>query len=404
MSDPQRAPGYLPEDDLDFDEFALEFDEFALEGDEDADLDLFDVGAETPPPVVEAEPDVEALMVAPAPVLVEPEAPQAPPEQEALASAPDSEAIQAFMLAPRELELTEADWLAYAELFGMEAATLARAVDNLPPLAAPEPEVVARPEIAEEARKQLEARRLEHGAESPLILRFTRSERLLHWAIAGPFLVCYLSALVLWLFYTDQRPPLRALVSWIHRISGVLMIALPALVAMTHWREYRVHLENIKEAWIWTRRDIKWLFLMGPATFDKKIELPDQDKFNAAEKINFMNVMVTYPLYIVTGVLIWLPGVAFWPWAVHVLMAAMATPLLGGHIFMAVCNPETRVGLSGMITGLVDRHWAKHHYRDWYRRKFEAPSAPAVTGGEKQGPSPKRRQVARSGAAQRSRR
>jgi hypothetical protein len=37
---------------------------------------------------------------------------------------------------------------------------------------------------------------------------------------------------------------------------------------------------------------------------------------------------------------------------------------------MATVNPDTRVGLSGMITGYVDRHWAQHHYRHWYNEHF----------------------------------
>ena len=76
-----------------------------------------------------------------------------------------------------------------------------------------------------------------------------------------------------------------------------------------------------------------------------------------------MVLTATYPLYIVTGLLIWLPGVAFLSWMIHLIMAAMATPLILGHIFMATVNPDTRVGLSGMISGFVDRHWAEHHYR-----------------------------------------
>jgi hypothetical protein len=42
-----------------------------------------------------------------------------------------------------------------------------------------------------------------------------------------------------------------------------------------------------------------------------------------------------------------------------------------GHIFMATLNPGTRVGLQGMISGFVDRQWAKHHYRRWYREHYE---------------------------------
>ena len=29
-----------------------------------------------------------------------------------------------------------------------------------------------------------------------------------------------------------------------------------------------------------------------------------------------------------------------------------------------------------MITGFVDRRWAKHHYRKWYRENFESEEAP----------------------------
>jgi len=84
-------------------------------------------------------------------------------------------------------------------------------------------------------------------------------------------------------------------------------------------------------------------------------------------------VMGTWPIYIVTGVLIWLPGVAFVAWTLHVAMAIAATPLILGHIFMATINPDTRVGLSGMISGFVDRQWARHHYGRWYREQFERP-------------------------------
>jgi hypothetical protein len=52
-------------------------------------------------------------------------------------------------------------------------------------------------------------------------------------------------------------------------------------------------------------------------------------------------------------------------------MAVAGIPLVVGHIFMATVNPGTRVGLSGMVTGWVDREWARHHYRRWYREHFE---------------------------------
>jgi formate dehydrogenase subunit gamma len=208
-------------------------------------------------------------------------------------------------------------------------------------------------------------------AERDEILRFRTSERQVHWAIAIPFLVCYFTATILVSVYNpNPARPFREAVSWIHRLSGVCLFVLPLWTIARHRSDFRVHWHNIREAWGWRLDDVKWLFLMGPATLNKKIDLPDQGKFNAAEKLNFMLLTCTYPLYVFTGLMIWLPGVAYLPWLVHFSMAVAATPLVFGHLFMATVNPDTRVGLSGMFSGLVDRRWAKHHYRRWYDENF----------------------------------
>ena len=195
----------------------------------------------------------------------------------------------------------------------------------------------------------------------------------MHWALALPFLTCFLTALVLILYYNpDPGRPWRALFSWTHRFSGLCLIVLPILAAFKSRGDCRVHFYNIKQAWLWTYEDIKWLALMGVAAVSRKVRLPEQGKFNAAEKLNFMNLMVTYPLYILTGLLVWLTDNAFSAWILHLGMAVMVTPLLLGHLFMATVNPASRKGLSGMISGEVDRGWAKHHYGKWYRDHFEA--------------------------------
>ena len=203
------------------------------------------------------------------------------------------------------------------------------------------------------------------------ILRFHRSERILHWSIAIPFVICYTTALILVFVYNPSpQRSFRAVFSWIHRVSGVCLIVLPLLTLVRNRADYRIHMDNIRQGWIWALDDLKWLILSGPAAISKKVSLPEQGKFNAAEKLNFMMVMSTYPLFILTGVLIWLPGIAFYSWLLHFAMAGIVTPLLLGHIFMATANPSTRVGLSGMISGFVDRNWARHHYGRWYRENF----------------------------------
>jgi formate dehydrogenase subunit gamma len=221
--------------------------------------------------------------------------------------------------------------------------------------------------------------------ETPHILRFRRSERMLHWSIAVPFLVCFTSAMILVIFYNPHPQwAYRVVFSLLHRISGACLMVFPGLVLLRNRSDYRIHLYNIKAAFFWVTDDVKWLLLMGAAALNSKISLPEQGKFNAAEKLNFIMVLCTYPLYIATGLILWGLHVPVAAWMLHVGMAAMAAPLVLGHIFMATINPETRVGLSGMLTGYVDRHWAKHHYTLWYREQFESDHARGGQRGAKQ--------------------
>jgi formate dehydrogenase gamma subunit len=223
------------------------------------------------------------------------------------------------------------------------------------------------------------------AVETPLILRFRQSERMLHWSIAIPFLVCFTTAVILVIFYNPHpQRAYRLVFSLLHRISGTCLLVLPALVALRNRSDHRIHVYNIKEAFTWVADDVKWLLLMGAAALSSRITLPEQGKFNAAEKLNFIMVLCTYPVFISTGLILWRLHFAFAAWILHVAMAAMAAPLILGHIFMATINPETRVGLSGMVTGYVDRHWARHHYTRWYRQHFEGGPARGNHHGDKQ--------------------
>ncbi len=213
------------------------------------------------------------------------------------------------------------------------------------------------------------------------IQRFAASERFVHWALAIPILVLYATALMMAVYWSEPSPrQVRAMFSWAHRIAGICFIVLPPLVLLYGKRDWRVHLENFKEGWRWTKDDIHWLILSPLAAVNHRITLPEEGKFNAAEKLNFMMVSATYPLYIWTGVLLWMEGADFVAWVVHLVTAGLSSVLVVGHIYMAVANPSTRIGLSGMISGWVDREWARHHYRRWYREHFEKPTAPPITG------------------------
>jgi formate dehydrogenase gamma subunit len=160
-------------------------------------------------------------------------------------------------------------------------------------------------------------------------------------------------------------------VSSIHKISGLCLLLFPTYAILRSVGDVRIHLYNIKQAWVWVLADVKWLLVMGFAAVFKWIRLPEQGKFNAAQKLNFMMVMATYPIYIGTGLVMWISGAALLAWLIHFGMAILATPFILGHIFMATIPSSTRKGLQGMFSGLVDRRWAKHHHRRWFRETFE---------------------------------
>jgi formate dehydrogenase subunit gamma len=217
------------------------------------------------------------------------------------------------------------------------------------------------------------------------IFRFLRTERFLHWALAIPYVLLYASALAMALLWNEPHPRhIRAAVSWFHRFAGLCLIVVPSIALLRGRRDWRTHLDNVRHAWTWDKNDFRWLILGPRAAVDRRVRLPEQGKFNAAEKLNFMMVSVSSFTFIATGILVWMPGAALYPWYVHCVMAVLGAPLVAGHIIMATLNPSTRVGLEGMITGWVDREWAKHHYRRWYRERFErtepGPEIRAVEG------------------------
>ncbi len=206
---------------------------------------------------------------------------------------------------------------------------------------------------------------------STKMLRFRRSERHLHWALAIPFMICYFSALTLVIDYNpDPTRPYREIISWVHRISGICLFVFPVIALLINRHDIRIYFYNVKQACSWNLQDVKFLFLMVIAPIFKKISLPDQGKFNAAEKINFMTLMGTYPVYIVTGALLWITDGAILAFFIHFGAALIATPLMFGHIYMATLNPETRVAFSGMINGYVDRHFVQHHHAQWHKDNY----------------------------------
>lgn len=208
------------------------------------------------------------------------------------------------------------------------------------------------------------------------VLRFTRSERLIHWANALPFLVLEVTGtLILWRRWSGTPYASGHAVCTAHRYAGVALLAGPlALVAGD-----RAHLsENLRALFRWTWNDVRWLLVAPARVFLPRLELPPQGKFNAGQRINLYLTCVLLAGAAASGVLMWQGRALLLAWWIHLGVYLLSLPVLCGHLFLALVHPATRHSLRAMTVGQVRRDWALEHHESWAAgRPVEPPAAPA---------------------------
>lgn len=221
---------------------------------------------------------------------------------------------------------------------------------------------------------------MSHSEHPPaLVRRFGRTEIVYHWAQAVPYLfLAGTGSALLAHHFRPLGPEARETLRLVHLVTAALQVALPLLVALAG--DTRALLANAREAWVWRRDDLVWLWRMHLKPFFPELELPPVGKFNAGQKVNFMLVMVAIPTFAASGLVMWLvPGVLL-AWYVHLATFAVSMPMLGVHLFMATLNPSTRHAMRAMVVGTVSREWAAHHHGAWVAslddRRVGPPAAP----------------------------
>lgn len=202
------------------------------------------------------------------------------------------------------------------------------------------------------------------------VVRFSLTERIFHWTMALPYLFLLGTGglLLVERHFSREFVAIELLVD-LHRYAG---LALPiGLFLVFLGGDRRELLENARLALRWTFSDVKWLTLAPVANF-LEIALPKAGKFNPGQKVNLLLQMILIPTFAITGIWMWIVSGALLPWYVHVAAFAIATPLVAGHLFLALVHPDTRTGLSGVFSGRVDANWARHHYPLQYGSSVES--------------------------------
>jgi formate dehydrogenase subunit gamma len=190
------------------------------------------------------------------------------------------------------------------------------------------------------------------------VRRFSRTERVLHWANALGFLVLLGSGLVLYLPSLAVLVGRRPLVKDVHFWSGIGWVSALALIVL--FGDRRGLLRTARELDALDADDGRWL--LGKRA--------PQGRFNAGQKINASLTAAFTVLFLVSGLLLWLgerdTRFRFASTVVlHDGLMYVSFVLLVGHLYLALIYPATRHALRGMTLGSVDESWAARHHAKW---------------------------------------
>jgi formate dehydrogenase subunit gamma len=190
------------------------------------------------------------------------------------------------------------------------------------------------------------------------VVRFSATERVLHWVNAVAFFLLLASGLVLYLPRLSVLVGRRPLIKDVHFYTGVAGILVLGLVVALGNR--RVLARTVRELDRFDRDDRAWL--RGRRT--------PQGRLNAGQKLNAIVTAAFTILFTVSGLLLWygerdtrlrLASTIL----VHDGLMFVALVLVVGHLYLALVHPATRHALRGIVLGTVRADWAAEHHGKW---------------------------------------
>ena len=200
------------------------------------------------------------------------------------------------------------------------------------------------------------------------VVRFTATERALHWIIAATFFALVATGACLYF------PPLarlldRPVAKSVHLWSAIVMFASVVVVPLLGNR--RALRSAVHDVQWFDADDVAWL-TGGPGRLVTRppVPAPPQGRFNAGQKMNSVITSALLVLLGITGLLLWL-GERNTSWrlagsvTMHDLASVVVIFLVLGHMYLAMLHPSTRHAMRGMITGSVDHGWAAEHHEKW---------------------------------------
>lgn len=206
------------------------------------------------------------------------------------------------------------------------------------------------------------ARRTEDVVAGDFLVRHRLSSRLIHWTVAGSFLLCLLTGLPVWSKVFGWMANLFGGLSvcrWLHPWLGVVFFAASA-VMFVHWAKEMV-LRGKEKEWLGPKL-IEYLRFSG--------EDPTVGKYNGGQKLLFWVTSLGAVGLLLSGLALWFP--LSLPQAVreiaillHDLTFIAFTVAIIGHVYLGTAaEPGT---FRAMTRGTVTKPWARLHHPAWFK-------------------------------------
>lgn len=198
----------------------------------------------------------------------------------------------------------------------------------------------------------------------PDLVRFDRTERLVHWTTASLFLVLMLTGAALYAGPLSTIIGRRVLVRDLHVIAGIAL-PVPLLVGLVgRWgASLRADLGRLNR---WSRDDRTWL--RRRTRHHARL-----GKFNPGQKLNATFLGAAIVLMLGSGVIMkwfapfplsWRTGATF----VHDWTALGIWLAVGGHVLFALRDPDA---LGAMRTGTIAARWARRERPRWFEEQSD---------------------------------
>ncbi|MCL7428775.1 cytochrome b/b6 domain-containing protein [Streptomyces sp. YS415] len=195
---------------------------------------------------------------------------------------------------------------------------------------------------------------------APTLRRFGRTTRWVHRTTALLMGICVATAACLYVPQLAELVGRRALVVRVHEWAG-LALPVPLLAGLAS-RALRADLGRLNR---FGPHDRRWL--RAALRRDHAPGARPAAKFNAGQKLYASWIAGATLVMLGTGLMMWFTHLTPLTWRtgatfVHDWLALTIGVVLGGHIGMALADPEAR---RGMRTGSVSREWAEREHPLW---------------------------------------